>query len=97
MEIVATTDTIWLMGGPTRVGRRGGRAFAANDTLSTVIFPANASPRALIVLLEKRGVNELPEKAKGRGTVVAVFEFDVTDADTGEDVGGTEGFEEVVA
>ena len=41
-------------------------------------------------------MNELPEKAKGRGTAVAVFEFDVTDADTGEDVGGTEGFDEEV-
>ena len=28
---------------------------------------------------------------------MAVFEFDVTDADTGEDVGGTEGFEEEVS
>ena len=96
MEIVATTDTIWLMGGPTRIGRRGGRAFAANDTLSTVIFPANASSRVLTVLLEKRGLSELPEKAKGKGTAIAVFEFDVTDADTGEDVGGTEGFDELV-
>ena len=35
-------------------------------------------------------------KAKGKGTSIAGFEFEVTEADTGEDVGGTEGFDELV-
>lgn len=96
MEVVAMTDTVWLAGGPTPIGRRGGRAFAASDTFVTVSFPPNASQRAMTVLLEKRGLNELPEQARGRGTAVSVFEFDVTDSDTGEDIGGTEGFDEGV-
>ena len=97
MQVTAATDTIWLMGGKTRMDRRGGRAFAANDTFTTVAFPPNASQRTLSVLLEKRGLTDLPEKARGRGTAVAVFDFDVSDADTGEDVGGTEGFDEGVS
>ena len=96
LETIATTDTIWIMGGPTKIGKRGGRAFAASDTFVTVQFPPNASERAMTVHIEKRGKNDLPEKAKGKGTAVAVFEFNVTDSDTGEDIGG-EGFDETVS
>ncbi|HID09670.1 MAG TPA: hypothetical protein EYP17_00010 [Candidatus Latescibacteria bacterium] len=75
------------MGGPTKVDRRGGRVFAASDTFVVVHFPPNAAERAMTVLIEKRGIHELPEKAKGKGVAVAVFEFTAVDAETGEDVG----------
>jgi len=86
-DVLASTDTVWVMGGPTKVDRRGGRVFAASDTFVVVHFPPDATERAMTVLIEKRGIHELPEKAKGRGVAVAVFEFTAVDAETGEDVG----------
>jgi hypothetical protein len=86
--LLSATDTVWVMGGPTQVGRRCGRVFSADDTLASVQFPPEAAARAMVVLLEKRGQNELPARARGRGTAVAIFRFTAVDAETGEDVGG---------
>ena len=83
---LASTDTVWVMGGPTKVHRRNGRVFAAGDTFVVVHFPPQARERAMIVLLEKRGKKDLPEKARGKGVAVAVFEFEVQDAETGQEV-----------
>ena len=47
------------------------------------------------MLLKKRGLQELPEDAQSKGTAVSVFEFNVLDEETGEDV-GEQGFEEPV-
>lgn len=86
-DTLAATDTLWVMGGPTRVDKRNGRVFAANDTFVVVHFPVQAAERATIVLIEKRGKNELPPQAQGKGTAVAVFVFTALDEATGEDVG----------
>lgn len=94
---MAQTDTIWTMGGPTRIGpHRGGRAFSADERPACVQFPAQAHERAMTVLIEKRGQNELPEQAQGRGTAVAIFQFTATESETGADVGGGEGFDQPV-
>ena len=84
---LASTDTVWVMGGPTKVDRRNGRVFAAGDTFVVVHFPPQARERAITVLIKKRGIHELPPKARGRGVAVAVFEFEALDPETGEDVG----------
>jgi len=87
-SVIASTDTIFVIGGPTKIGKgRGGKVFSAENTLVVVDFPATASDRAMTVLLEKRGLNELPPQAKGKGTAVAIFEFNVTDTETGENIG----------
>ena len=87
-NIIASTDPIFVIGGPTKMGKgRGGKAFSAGDTLVVVDFPPAACDRALTVQIEKRVQNELPTQAKGKGTAVAVFEFNVTDTETGENVG----------
>ncbi|MCK5734590.1 MAG: hypothetical protein KAI38_10415 [Candidatus Latescibacteria bacterium] len=89
-EIIASTDTLFVIGGPTKIGKaRGGKVFSAGDTLVVVDFPPAACDRALTVQIEKRVQNELPTQAKGKGTAVAVFEFNVTDTETGENVGKT--------
>lgn len=95
-SLIASTDTVVVMGGPTKIGKgRGGRVFSADDTLVVVHFPPQASDRAMTVLIEKRGVANLPEKAEGKARAVAVFEFMATDDETGEDV-GKKGFKEKV-
>lgn len=95
-RLVASTDTIVVMGGPTKIGKgRGGRVFSADDTLVVVHLPSQASDRAMTVLIKKRGAANLPEKAKGKAKAVAVFEFTATDEETGEDV-GKKGFKEKV-
>ncbi|MCD6335820.1 MAG: hypothetical protein J7M27_10900 [Candidatus Latescibacteria bacterium] len=87
-EIIASTDPIFVIGGPTKMGKgRGGKVFSGGDPLSVVDFPSTACDRAMTVLIEKRGQNELPSQAKGKGTAVAQFEFNVTDTETGENIG----------
>ena len=87
-NIIASTDPIFVIGGPTKMGKgRGGKAFSAGDTLVVVDFPSTACDRAMTVQIEKRGQNELPTQAKGKGTAVAQFEFNVTDTETGENIG----------
>jgi len=94
--VVATTDTVWLAGGPTAISARGGRAIAALDTFLSATFPANASPRALMAHIERITTADLPANARGKGRPISVCRFDVADAVSGEDVGGTEGFDEEV-
>ncbi len=96
-NVVAATDTIWLAGGPTAIGPHGGRAFAAEDTFVCVAFPPNASPRAMQALIQKRVLADLPAEARRQGTPVSVFAFEVTDAETGEDIGGTVGFRQAAS
>ncbi len=92
-EPLAQTEEIWVMGGPTRVSpERGGRAFCAENPLAEVQFPVQAHGRAMTVLLEKRGQEDLPEQARGLGIAISVFEFTAVEAETGVDVGGGEGF-----
>lgn len=92
-ELLAQTEKIWVMGGPTRVSpERGGRAFCAENPLAEVQFPAQAHQRAMTVLLEKRGQEDLPEQARGLGIAISVFEFTATEAESGIDVGGGDGF-----
>ena len=97
--LLTSTESIWIVGGPTRVApERGGRVFSAEDFQVNVLFPPQATQQAVTVLLEKRGLNELPEDAQGKGTAVSafsIFEFDVLGEETGEDV-GEQGFEEPV-
>ena len=90
-ETLATTDTVRVLGGPSRVDRLNGRVFAASDTFVVVYFPEQARERAMTVLIERRGTEELPAEAQGKGTAVAVFIFTAFDAETGEDV-GAQGF-----
>ena len=94
-NLIASTDTVVVMGGPTQIGSRGGQVFSADDTLVVVHFPPQASERVMTVLMQKRGVDNLPEEAKGKARAVAIFEFTATDAETGEDV-GKKGFKEKV-
>lgn len=86
--LLSQTDTIWVMGGPTRVGHKCEKVFSADDTLVSVRFPPQAAARAMVVLIEKRGQDELPVQARGRGSAVVVFKFTAVDAESGEDVGG---------
>ena len=93
---VAQTDTIWLAGGPTRIDRRGGRAFAAEDLYVCAVFPPKASQRPITVQIRKQAPADLPEQAQGQGRAVSVYQFDVIDAETGDDVGGR-GFHQLVS
>ena len=91
--VLATTETVWTMGGPTRVDARGGKAFSATDPFAVADFPPGLG-RAMIVKLEKKARDAVPGKAKGKGKAVALFEFQAADED-GVDVGGR-GFAESV-
>lgn len=86
--LFSMTDTIWVMGGPTRVGHKCEKVYSADDTLVSVQFPPQAAARAMVVLIEKRGQDELPVQARGHGSAVVIFKFTAVDAESGEDVGG---------
>ena len=85
--VIASTDTIFVIGGPTRIGKgKGGKAFSADDPEVVADFPPDACETEMTVMIQKRAQNELSAQAQNKGAV-AVFEFNVTDSETDENIG----------
>jgi len=92
--VIAATESdtgssgqIIVLGGKTFIPfRRRGRVFAANDTLTSAIFPAHASSRALSILVNKKNTMELPEQVRHAARIAAVYEFTAFDPESGEQI-----------